>query len=526
MKNELYFFLNDYCVKSGKDFGQIVRYYQLQLLLGKEFKNVDSAIYNEYLFLYYVQKRKNEHFIKVINLLIKECLKKKIHPVFLKGYFLACDLYEDINIRSSGDIDILIAIDEFEDIHAIMLQNGFEMESHAGNKNTDIEGIKKEVEFMHISYKKKIDKMQVLVEVHGSIINPSIIFLNKTEIFLKNACENIIGELPVWTLNIDSNLVYLMLHFFKHLPLSFFENALFGKETRVNLQNLNDIAYLVKKYKNNISWYDVINISVQMQVVKPIIIVTKLIIEIYGQIFPVYFLTELYEKKEYTYISQGEYEYYGLGKFSRYFSLYVEEFFDCISLYDILTHKLSIKDPLLKLVKNPVNYFNKKENVKKTIRKLIDGRESIFYLNARSEELIFKIDLEVLRKKCSAYKNEGPLYDKDGLELIVVTKNQIMHRMFTIAYKEETGYYMEISSCNSKDIGEHTDKSTFKYDICVKEDGFLVKIDYVFNELSTVVDDVLFFNIAVLIANPLTDKLWGTETMLGNDKSIWNLSSK
>lgn len=56
----------------------------------------------------------------------------------------------------------------------------------------------------------------------------------------------------------------------------------------------------------------------------------------------------------------------------------------------------------------------------------------------------------------------------------------------------------------------------------VKEDGFLVKIDYVFDELSTIVDDVLFFNIAVLIANPLTDKLWGTETLLGNDKSIWN----
>lgn len=62
MKNELYSFLNDYCVKNGKDFGQIVRYYQLQLMLGKEFKNVDSALYNEYLFLYFVQKKEREFY--------------------------------------------------------------------------------------------------------------------------------------------------------------------------------------------------------------------------------------------------------------------------------------------------------------------------------------------------------------------------------------------------------------------------------------------------------------------------------
>lgn len=48
--------------------------------------------------------------------------REKIHPVFLKGYFGAFDMYEDINIRSFGDIDILIAIEEFEDIHAIMLK--------------------------------------------------------------------------------------------------------------------------------------------------------------------------------------------------------------------------------------------------------------------------------------------------------------------------------------------------------------------------------------------------------------------
>lgn len=68
--------------------------------------------------------------------------REKNTSSFLKGYFWACDLYEDINIRSSGDIDILIAIEEFEDIHVIMLQNGFEMESHAVNYFNKKENVK------------------------------------------------------------------------------------------------------------------------------------------------------------------------------------------------------------------------------------------------------------------------------------------------------------------------------------------------------------------------------------------------
>lgn len=50
----------------------------------------------------------------------------KIRLLFLKGPTLGHDLYGDISLRTSGDLDVLVPIDQLENVEEILLQQGYE----------------------------------------------------------------------------------------------------------------------------------------------------------------------------------------------------------------------------------------------------------------------------------------------------------------------------------------------------------------------------------------------------------------
>ena len=71
------------------------------------------------------QKRRYNVFRFAIKEFLLECDTLQVRPVFMKGIFLAADLYERMEERPSCDIDILIRLDEFKRYYIIMKKLGY-----------------------------------------------------------------------------------------------------------------------------------------------------------------------------------------------------------------------------------------------------------------------------------------------------------------------------------------------------------------------------------------------------------------
>lgn len=86
-------------------------------------------------------------------MLISEFDKEKIKLVFVKGVFLALDLYDDISERSSKDIDISIDKNEYHRAHSLLRKIGY---SCVDFSDEEIEA-DKHLEYLseqHICYEK------------------------------------------------------------------------------------------------------------------------------------------------------------------------------------------------------------------------------------------------------------------------------------------------------------------------------------------------------------------------------------
>ncbi|WP_137790997.1 nucleotidyltransferase family protein [Bacillus sp. E(2018)] len=51
--------------------------------------------------------------------------RQGIHTLFLKGPVLAKDLYGDLSLRTSSDLDVLVPIEELEHVHTLLAQDGY-----------------------------------------------------------------------------------------------------------------------------------------------------------------------------------------------------------------------------------------------------------------------------------------------------------------------------------------------------------------------------------------------------------------
>ena len=70
-----------------------------------------------------------------------------------------------------------------------------------------------------MKYYKEVGKTSVLIEVHSSILNPPNLVQIDVRQFLLNTRQIEYGELKPYVLAVEYNLIALMLHFFKHLPV-------------------------------------------------------------------------------------------------------------------------------------------------------------------------------------------------------------------------------------------------------------------------------------------------------------------
>lgn len=520
MKEKLYNYIKSYCGEDTNKFDKVVRKGKGQLLLGKKLKGHSLPLYVEYLLLYKSQKEKNKIYPLVIYQLMEKFYDAGLSPIFLKGYFLARDLYENIDERQTNDIDILIDAKDFVKFHHVFIGLGFSMHSYSGFQLSDFSMLENEIKDMHIVYYCLYRNIKVIVELHGAIINPSVIFKSDLKIFSENVGKESLQDLTVSVLNLEYNFVYLNLHFFKHLPLSYFENVMFGKSGNFEMKNLNDIALLVEKYKNVMDWEEIVKICIRGGVVKAVIMTSNFVNEIYGGIIPESFLDKLKMNKHYTYLSSGDYDFYGLGKFLPSFVRFVDKYYDNLSIINLFEDSwpegMQLSDIMsfnsLISLDNPY-----KKKFKKIINETEASYESEIVLN--KDRIVINVDIQ--GKECCTYCGENYIFDCDGIEVIFATGQHIIHCFYSII-KLENEKYSFIKYSNNDEEGKirKLTKEIFSIDVSTKITKMKIIVPLECFKIN--INEVLFCNCAVIIATGSPSKLFATEKLLSHGSYIWN----
>ena len=170
-----------------------ILYYQLRHCnVNKEFL---KKLENDFL-LNCVSSVNNEVETNAINKILNEC---GIEHIFLKGVFLK-KLYPVPEMRSMGDVDILIKADSQELVKNVLIRNQYEYDHRSSLSNV-------------WDYKKN----NVLFEIHSAVVYDNF----KSDVnfvsYFKNAFEDsgIVSEYE-YSLNINYNFIYLITHLAKH----------------------------------------------------------------------------------------------------------------------------------------------------------------------------------------------------------------------------------------------------------------------------------------------------------------------
>lgn len=116
-------------------FLQLARHHRVYPLLYSKLKKIDENIIPEYVLraLYKEYKNNTFHMLHLCGEMVKISklfTENNIPVLFLKGPVIAADLYGDISLRTSKDLDILIPIKNLENAEALLLHYGYEREEN------------------------------------------------------------------------------------------------------------------------------------------------------------------------------------------------------------------------------------------------------------------------------------------------------------------------------------------------------------------------------------------------------------
>ncbi len=167
-----------------------------------------------------------------------------IHPIVVKG-ILCRELYEDYKShRPSGDEDIIIDRRCYTRVKGLLEQRGYRVLVDPDELSSDVDGIKldyiQEVTFYH---PEKALKIEVHINIFGT---ENEIFRRMNSLFAisdNNTVEMMVDDVAIKTFSPTDNLLFLILHSFKHFLFSGF-----------GIRMICDVLLFQKKYEDEIDF--------------------------------------------------------------------------------------------------------------------------------------------------------------------------------------------------------------------------------------------------------------------------------
>ncbi len=485
-------------------------------------KKYDSKRYKTAKVKKIVQKKFNKEVLEAAKELIDFGEKENVKIVFIKGIFLAADIYEDVDERLSTDIDVCTGSADFPRMHFFLRSLGYTC-NDLEDQEVESGGYLESLEEYHICYEKFINGMKIFIEVHNSIVNAGNAFYISSQEFLANSeKKELLGE-KTYVLSLEYNLIYLMLHFIKHIPLSYMQYSILKIRPEINLGNVNDIALLVNKYREIIDWDKVVTLSKNMYIAKYILAVAEFINHIYRDIFEERFLEKLSAVREYSKIADIRYEERGWGKFMWMFDDMLDIFekenagnilrgtyLDYIDIKEIPLHNSrdssSVEEKYNFEREFPITWTENKKH-------------SHAKLEVQATKEFIDVTFNITDKKCCVYEEIHKLFDSDGVEIYVVTKNGIEAKLFTIAYGDTEYILIESTERELFKSYRLVDKKACSYELHIEENVVTIylRVPWSYLSVDPEAEKVFAFNVGGLISNPVTQLCSGNCNLFGTE---------
>ncbi|WP_160726050.1 nucleotidyltransferase domain-containing protein [Bacillus sp. USDA818B3_A] len=194
-------------------FLQYVEHHRLYPIVYKTLKQVNSSTIP-----YYVMNtlsswyKKNTFQMLLLNAEMEQVSilfsQRGIKALFLKGPVLAYDLYLDLTMRTSKDLDILVKIEDLEHVNQLLLNHGYVRDDYTRTVLDDWKWKNHHIEYAH-------PQKGISLEIHWRL-HPGP---GKEPTFLelwKRKRISPINHKPVYFLNREDLFVYLIAHGARH----------------------------------------------------------------------------------------------------------------------------------------------------------------------------------------------------------------------------------------------------------------------------------------------------------------------
>ncbi|MFS0822767.1 nucleotidyltransferase family protein [Bacillus sp. 1P02SD] len=131
-----------------------------------------------------------------------------ISPLFLKGPVLATDLYGDISLRTSGDIDVLIPIEDLERAEELLSEEGY-------IKDEYIQSVLNDWKWRHHHFTHFHPKKRIKLEIHWRL-NPAPTKEPSFQELWNRKRVSTITKYPVYILGSEDLFFFLITHGARH----------------------------------------------------------------------------------------------------------------------------------------------------------------------------------------------------------------------------------------------------------------------------------------------------------------------
>ena len=529
-EKKLFNFLTDTCELKGKDFINAIQASRIETIIKEEVLAYDKDAI-DYDVLEADDEKKINAYLGEIAKIIKCSEEKNIKVIFMKGIFLAAQLYDNVITRRGRDADVLIDIQDFFEFESILVEMGY---VRRGQEYT-LENYKELLEENHAVYDRFVDNVWCTFEVHTSILNPSYIYIDKTKDYIESAKKIKCCGMNPYFLDIDHNIVFLLMHYYKHFSKRF-HFLMFGGDVAAKLFNLHDMAILISKYRDRIDWKKVLELCIEMKVCKFVLYTIQCIEEVYGDIFNSELKKGLQDKIDDSYV-QITYQH-GMGKF-----MWLSE--EVMGNHEI-TLSDYIKGCFAENFTGFLKYGKGEAYLPVELENAVEKNQIIASLKAKIEEEFLSVQMVIKNKKIAHLTKQDlikvnrkpkvqselvnlsmPIVlpeEKDGIELLFIFDDHVIHKGFTL-YKDEDDQEYKLYYFSKENGGEILEKENgiCEYTILHCNDETTMTIRFNHEMVGIHLDTPFMANIAGNIADPDTGNLLFSVPIFENSgKNLWD----
>lgn len=191
-------------------FVQIVRHHRVHPLIYSKMNKIDKKLIPAYVIDTLSQDYKRNTFQMLqlsgeMEQLSKLFTENQIRVLFLKGPVIAADLYGDISLRTSKDLDILIPIRDLQKAEKLLLNYGYEKEEFPWD---EWKWMNHHVSFFH-------PQKRIQIEIHWRLHSPPSEEPSFNNLW-KRKRSSLLTTYPVFLLGKEDLFLFLVAHGARH----------------------------------------------------------------------------------------------------------------------------------------------------------------------------------------------------------------------------------------------------------------------------------------------------------------------